>query len=55
MNDKDFKDCIDNLVKATDSLSDVTERMGKTVDKMIDYCTVITLVMFITIVIAIVF
>ena len=55
MNDKDFKDCIDNLVKATDRLSDVTERMGKTVDKMIDYCTVITLVMFITIVIAFIF
>ena len=55
MNDKDFNDCLDKLLKATDSLSDVTERMGKTVDKMIDYCTIITLVMFITIVIAIVF
>ena len=55
MNDKDYKDCIDKLVEATNSLSDVTERMGKTVDKMIDYCTVITLIMFITIVIAIVF
>ena len=55
MNDKDFKDCIDNLVKASDRLSDVTERMGKTVDKMIDYCTVITLVMFVTVIIAIVF
>ena len=55
MNDKDFKDCIDKLTKATDSLSDVTDKMGSTVDKLIDYCTVITLVMFITIVIAIVF
>ena len=55
MNDKDFKDCMNKLTEATDRLSDVTERMGKTVDKMIDYCTVITLVMFITIVIAIVF
>ena len=55
MNDKDFKDCIDKLVEATNSLSDVTERMGKTVSKMIDYCTVITLVMFITIVIAFIF
>ena len=55
MGDKDFKDCIDNLVKATDRLSDVTERMGKTVSKMLDYCTVITLIMFITIVLAIVF
>ena len=55
MNDKDFKDCMNKLVEATDSLSDVTEKMGKTVDKMIDYCIVITLVMFITIVISIVF
>ena len=55
MNDKDFKECIDNLVKATHRLSDVTERMGKTVDKLIDYCTVITLIMFITIVIAFIF
>ena len=55
MNDKDFKDCMNKLVEATDSLSDITERMGKTIDKMIDYCTVITLVMFITIVIAFIF
>ena len=55
MNDKDYKDCMDKLTKATDRLSDVTERMGKTVDKMIDYCTVITLIMFITIVIAFIF
>ena len=55
MNDKDFKDCMDKLAEATDRLSDVTERMGKTVDKMLDYCTVITLVMFITIVIAFIF
>ena len=55
MNDKDFKDCMNKLVEATDSLSDVTEKMGKTIDKMIDYCIVITLVMFITIVIAFIF
>ena len=55
MNDKDFKDCMDKLVEATDNLSNVTERMGKTVSKMLDYCTVITLIMFITIVLAIVF
>ena len=55
MNDKDFKDCMDKLTDATDRLSDVTERMGRTVDKMIDYCTVITLVMFVTIVIAFIF
>ena len=52
MNDKD---CLDKLVEAIDKLEATTERMGKTVDKMLDYCTVITLVMFITIVIAILF
>ena len=55
MNDKDFKDCLDKLVEATDRLDDTVERMGKIVDKMIDYCTIITLIMFITIVLAIVF
>ena len=55
MGDKDFKDCLDKLVEAIDKLEATTEKMGKTVDKMLDYCTVITLVMFITIVISIVF
>ena len=55
MDDKDFKDMMDKLVKAIDRLEATTERMGKTVDKMLDYCTVITLIMFITIVLAIVF
>ena len=55
MGDKDFKDCLDKLVEAIDKLEATTEKMGRTVDKMIDYCTVITLIMFITIVLAIVF
>ena len=55
MNDKDFNDCLDKLLKATDRLSDVTERMGKTVSKMIDYCTIVTLVMFIIFIIAFIF
>ena len=55
MNDKDFKDCMNKLVKATNSLSDVTERMGKTVDKMIDYCIIVSLIMFITVIIVTVF
>ena len=55
MGDKEFKDCLDKLVEAIDKLEATTEKMGKTVDKMIDYCTVITLIMFITIVLAIVF
>lgn len=55
MNDKEFNDHIDKLVEATDKLSDVVDKMGKTVDKMLDYCIVITLIMFITIVIAFIF
>ena len=55
MNEKDFKDCLDKLIEVTNSLSDVTDKMSNTVSKMIDYCIVITLIMFITIVIAIVF
>ena len=55
MNDKDSKDCMDKLVETIDRLDDTVNKMGKTVDKMLDYCTVITLIMFITIVLAIVF
>ena len=55
MNDKDFNDHIDKLVEAIDKLEATTEKMGRTADKMLDYCTVITLVLFITIVLAIVF
>ena len=49
MNDKD---CLDKLVEAIDKLEATTDKMSNTVSKMIDYCTVITLVMFVTIVIA---
>ena len=55
MGDKDFKDCLNKLVEATDKLDATVEKMGKTVNKLIDYCTIITLIMFITIVLAIVF
>ena len=55
MNDKDYKDCLDKLVKAIDNLDATTEKMGKTVDKMIDYCVLVSLIMFITIVIAFIF
>ena len=55
MNDKDFNDHIDKLVEATDRLDATVEKIGSTIDKMIDYCTVITLIMFITIVIAFIF
>ena len=52
MNDKD---CMNKLVEAIDKLEATTERMSRTVAKMIDYCTIITLILFITIVLAIVF
>ena len=52
MNDKD---CMDKLIEATNRLDATIEKMGKTIDKMVDYCTVITLVMFVTIVIAFIF
>ena len=55
MGDKDFKDCMSKLLEATNRLDDTVDKMGRTVNKLIDYCTVITLVMFITIVLAIVF
>ena len=55
MDDKEFNDHIDKLVEAIDKLEATTDKMGNTVDKMIDYCTVITLVLFITIVLAILF
>ena len=55
MGDKDFKDCLDKLVEATDRLNNVVDKMGSTLDKMIDYCVLVTLVMFVTIVLAIVF
>ena len=55
MDDKEFNDHIDKLVEAIDKLEATTDKMSNTVDKMIDYCVLVTLVMFITIVIAIVF
>ena len=55
MNDKDFKDCMNKLVEATNSLSDVTEKLGKTIDKMIDYCIIVSLVMLVTVITVIVF
>ena len=55
MDDKEFKDCLDKLVEATDSLSDVVDKMGRTVDKTLDYCITVTLVMFIIFIIAFIF
>ena len=55
MNDKEFKDCVDKLVKATNSLSDVVDKMGKTIDKMVDYCILLSSLMFIIVIIVILF
>ena len=55
MNDKDFKDCLDKLIETTNRLDATVDKMSKTIAKMIDYCTVITLIMFVTIVIAFIF
>lgn len=55
MNDKDFKDCLNKLTEVADRLDATTDKMSNTVSKMIDYCILITLVMFITIVIAFIF
>ena len=55
MNDKDYKDCLDKLTEVADKLEATTDKMSNTLSKMLDYCILITLVMFITIVLAIVF
>ena len=55
MNDKEFNDHIDKLVEAIDKLEATTDKMSKAVDKMIDYCVLVSLIMFITVIIAIVF
>ena len=55
MDDKEFNDHIDKLLEAIDKLEATTEKMGKIIDKTLDYCILITLIMFITIVLAIVF
>lgn len=55
MNEKEFNNCINRLSDAIDKLDKTTERMSATTDKMINYCTLITILMFITFAIAIIF
>lgn len=55
MNDKEMKDAINKLAEATDRLDKVADRLSETVNKMISYCTILTLLMFATFVIAIIF
>ena len=55
MNDKEMKDAIAKLADATDRLDKVADRLSETVNKMISYCTILTILMFATFVIAIIF
>ena len=55
MNEKDMKDAIAKLEDATDRLDKVADKLSETVNKMINYCTILTILMFATFVIAIVF
>ena len=55
MNDKEMKDAITKLADATDRLDKVADRLSETVNRMISYCTILTILMFATFVIAIIF
>ena len=55
MNEKDMNNAIAKLAEATDRLDKVADRLSETVNKMISYCTILTILMFATFVIAIIF
>ena len=55
MNEKDMNTAITKLAEATDRLDKVADRLSETVNKMINYCTILTILMFATFVIAIIF
>ena len=55
MNDKDMNTTINKLAEATDRLDKVTNKLSDTVNRMISYCTILTILMFATFVIAIIF
>ena len=55
MNEKDMNTAITKLADATDRLDKVADRLSETVNKMINYCTILTILMFATFVIAIIF
>ena len=55
MNEKDMNTAIAKLAEATDRLDKVADRLSEAVNKMISYCTILTLLMFATFVIAIIF
>ena len=55
MNDKEMKDAIAKWADSTDRLDKGADRLSETVNKMISYCTILTILMFATFVIAIIF
>ena len=55
MNDKEMKDAITKLAEATDRLDKVVDKLSETIKTMIGYCTILTILMFATFVIAIIF
>lgn len=55
MNDKEMKDAIAKLADATDRLDKVASDLSVTINRMINYCTILTILMFATFVIAIIF
>ena len=55
MNEKEMSNAVAKLAEATDKLDKVTDRLSETVNTMIGYCTILTLLMFATFVIAIIF
>ena len=55
MNDKEMKDAIAKLADATNRLDKVADRLSDTINTLIGYCTIITILMFATFVIAIIF
>ena len=55
MNDKDMSNAVTKLADATDRLDKVADKLSETVNKMINYCTILTILMFATFVIAIIF
>lgn len=55
MNDKDMNNAVTKLAEATDRLDKVTVKLSETIKTMIGYCTILTILMFATFVIAIIF
>ena len=55
MNEKDMNTAIAKLAEATDRLDKVASDLSVTINRMINYCTLTTILMFITFVIAIIF